>query len=107
MTASSVDTAELPRVRRWDSATAAPAPVIDRAAPVVGSGPLVIDPPVPVLELPRAVAVAPAPVPVPGRVELRAERRQARRQRRYFALLGLSVLVAALAVTVVVLDVIR
>lgn len=80
MTASSVDTAELPQARHWVPA----APVIDPPAP--GQAP---------------------PVPPSGRAALRAERWQARRQRRLYALLGLSVLAASLAATVMVLDVIR
>jgi hypothetical protein len=100
---SIADTAELPRVRRWDSPSVAPVPVIESPAPALDPGPLVIDPPVAMVAPVAPVVV----VPVPGRLELRAERRLARRQRQFFALIGLSVLITALAVTVVVLDVIR
>jgi len=42
-----------------------------------------------------------------SRAELRAQRRHARRQQRLYVILGLSVLVVVLAVTVAVLDMIR
>jgi hypothetical protein len=85
MTVSSVDTAELPRVRSWVAA----APVLDPPAPG------------------QALSVPAPSVSTSGRAELRAERRYARRQRRLYALLGLSVLATMLAATVTVLDVIR
>lgn len=44
---------------------------------------------------------------LPSRVQLRAQRRHARRQKRLYVLLGLSVLAGVLAATVTVLDVIR
>ena len=62
MTASSVDTAELPRVAPW----------------------------------PRL-----------GRIELRAVRRQARRQRQLYALLGVGAMALALGTTIAVLGVVR
>lgn len=67
MSASSVDTAELPLVA------------------------------------PPATFAVVVPPPVLGRIALRAERRQARRQRQLYALLGMAVLAAVLVVTVVVL----
>lgn len=41
------------------------------------------------------------------RIEVRAERRQARRLQRRYALLGVSVMLGALGATVVVLDVVH
>ena len=85
MTASSVDTAELPRVR------SAVAPV-----PALGSSTLLDERSLPVVALPADLALSPAAVALPadpiappaavaatpGRLELRAERRLVRRQRR-------------------------
>lgn len=91
---SSVDTAETPRVRR------------DAVRPAVVASPLrPMTPPLGATSRPLAARPSePAPL---GRCELRAERRAARRQRRRYALLGIGVLVGALAATVTVLDVIR
>ncbi|MGO9457645.1 MAG: hypothetical protein ACLP62_11450 [Acidimicrobiales bacterium] len=90
---SSVDTAELPRVR----------PVAVGPLPAPATTPLR-----PVAPAPPAAAVdSVKPEVVMGRSELRAERRAARRLRRRYAALGIGVLAASLAVTVAVLDVIR
>ena len=122
MTISSADTAELPQVRP----TGGSAPVIEpRAAehlggPVLARTPL-LEPPLaaPPLAVRRASApgivesaVINAPCagparPAQGRAEIRAERQHARRQRRLYAALGLSVLAGTLGATVIVLDVLH
>lgn len=122
MTVSSVDTAELPRVT--PQVPAGPvvnldlSPVLDPPVPPTVSPvldlPAVAEPVfAPVLDLP-ATAGPPPIVAVPsrapicrGRLELRAERRQQRRQRRLYAFLGLSVLALTLGLAIVVLDVVR
>ncbi len=91
---SSVDTAELPRVR--------PVAVGPLPAPAVTT-PLRPAAPAP----PVAAVQSVEPEVVMGRFELRAERRAARRLRRRYAALGIVVLAGSLAVTVAVLDVIR
>lgn len=78
MTVSTVDTAELPRVPELE--------VQDVVVPSLSLQPV----------------AAPAP-----RAALREERRLARRQRRLWALLGLSIMLATLATTVVVLGMAR
>jgi hypothetical protein len=90
---SSVDTAELPRIR--------PATVVAPPAPITTPLPLAAPAPA---SAPEVVA---APAAVRGRCELRAERRAARRLRRRYAALGIAVLSGSLALTVAVLDVIR
>lgn len=91
---SSVDTAETPRVRR------------DAVRPAVVTTPLRPKTPPLGVASPPLSAHPSEPVTL-GRCELRAERRATRRQRRRYALLGIGVLVGALAATVTVLDVIR
>jgi len=91
---SSVDTAELPRVRP------------------VAAGPLptpVVSPPRPVVSAPVLAPIEPAvePAVAMGRCELQAERKAARRQRRRYAALGIGVLAGSLVATVTVLDVLR
>jgi hypothetical protein len=86
MTASSADTAELPRVPG-----------------------LVLSPPVaPAPPAPAPPAPPPATTPSPtGRAALRAERLQARRRRRLWACAGLSVLAVMFGITVAVLSVLH
>jgi hypothetical protein len=101
MTASSADTAELPRVRR--------------SPPIVRSDARLLAPPPPPLLAPTPEWTPVAPVaappavdrPAPGRATRRAERLAARRLRRRWALLGLAVMAGTLAATIVVLDVLH
>jgi hypothetical protein len=103
---SSVDTAELPRVRPIaDGPLAAPAAPAPPAAPVAPAAPLAPSAaPEPVL---LAVEATAEPVAVVGRCQLQAERKAARRLRHRYEAIGLCVLAASLAATVAVLDVIR
>jgi hypothetical protein len=101
MTASSADTAELPRVRRSP-------PIVRSDAPLLAPPPLTAPP----LEAPPAPATFAEPdaavaAPTPGRAALRAERQAARRVRRRWALLGISAMAGTLAATIVVLDVLH
>ena len=90
MTASSVDTAELPGSVRRSSVPALGSSTLPRAVPSGGR------PPADLALSPAAVALPVDPIAAgrrrcyPGRLELRAERRLARRQRRREALLGLG-----------------
>ena len=98
MTASSVDTAELPRVQRRGGPAPAhdpQAPVTLAVAPTVASGGHDV------------TDVTADPAASLGRIELRAERRMARRQRQRVALVGIGLMAVALALSVAVLDVIR
>jgi hypothetical protein len=96
MTLSSVDTAELPRVR------SAATTLEGASAPVVPSGPALA----PVI---RLVTERDGIVrePVPGRLELRASRQLARRQRRLWAALGLAGMAATLGATIAVLELVH
>ncbi|HLN16063.1 MAG TPA: hypothetical protein VK277_04825 [Acidimicrobiales bacterium] len=94
MTPTSADTAELTRLRP----DAVALPVLRPPAPV----PSGLAPPPPVDEV-RAVV----PAPAPSRVEVVAERRQARRHRRLLAASGLAVLAGTLGAAVAVLDVLH
>jgi hypothetical protein len=115
MTASSVDTAELPRVAAVPVVTP-PVSILGAAAvvnlPVLDFPPVVDPATVPVESLAtvpvESLATVPVDAPAPlDRLALRAERRQQRRQRRLYVGLGLSVLASTLAATIVVLDVVR
>lgn len=53
------------------------------------------------------VSTEPSRVGVPGRLAVQAERRLERRRRLVLAVLGIALLVALLATTVIVVDVIR
>ena len=93
MTASSVDTAELP--------------VIDRATVVdpsldwdAGARSEVLSP------APNLYLVTP-PAPCPGRAALRAERQLLRRHQQQLALIGLSVMAATFGAAVAVLDLVH
>ncbi|HMD45253.1 MAG TPA: hypothetical protein VKG43_03780 [Acidimicrobiales bacterium] len=116
MTASSADTAELPKVRHRPAG--AVHPVSERCAPAGSSSPeapvhgatVATGPPPEVLpedvlpeDVPTEDVVTDAPRSV-RRCDLTAERRQAARQRRLLAAGGLAVLGGALAATVAVLD---
>jgi hypothetical protein len=106
MTVSSVDTAELPRVRPQPPATPVlitPPPELPRPSLELSGRSLEL--PGPCLERP-GLALERRPAPT-CRAELRAARRHQRRQRRLYAFLGLSILGATLVSTVVVLDVVR
>jgi hypothetical protein len=95
MTVSSTDTAEVPRVSELvvPRLVLAPAPTTAVSAPERFESEIV----------PSVASVAVAP----GRVALQVERRLARRQRLLWSLLGLSIMVVTLAVTVVVLNMAR
>ena len=116
MNASSADTAELPATGRSVVSTAPGAvgpPAVGPLAPGAR-----IEPRFAPTIRPEAVVVAPGPpAPIPAqrvepdpparsacRAELRAQRLQARRLRRRYAMVGLSVLAGTLGATVVVLD---
>ncbi len=94
MTVSSVDTAELPRVR---AAATTPQSV---PAPVAPSAPGLA----PVIRLVTDGAVR---EPVLGRMELRAHRQLARRQRRLWAALGLAGMAVTLGATIAVVEVVH
>ncbi|HUZ10124.1 MAG TPA: hypothetical protein VMU76_08155 [Acidimicrobiales bacterium] len=123
MMASSADTAELPLVR--DPSVRDPSvrdPSVPSPSPV-GTAPGLVSAPGPVPAVPMrtatphaspAVAVVPpatvAPVvadkvPVRPRAERRVERLNAVRERRFYALIGLSSMAVAFGATVTVLDV--
>jgi hypothetical protein len=93
MTASSVDTAELP--------------VIDRATVVDPS--LDWDPGVlsEVLAPSPSLCLVTTPAPCPGRAALRAERQLLRRQQQHLALMGLSLMAATFGAAVAVLDLVH
>jgi hypothetical protein len=75
-----------------------------RGAVVALAPPLVlVAPPTPALSE-RALVAPPAVHPACGRAALRAERQLARRERRRWALLGLSIPAATLAATVAILS---
>ena len=101
MTVSSVDTAELPRVRGQGAAPPAhsrrlPEADLAPAAPLVAPP---TAPPAPILR-----PQVPGAVPIACRAALRAERLHKRRQRRLYASVGLSLLGVTLGCTVFVLD---
>jgi hypothetical protein len=129
MSASSVDTAELPRYR-----TSTPAggsarhqgsepllgdipdvllapefiPLHDAGMPSTGAAPDdTVAGPDPAPPRPAALSLVADASPVSGRAERRMERQQARRRQRLLAVTGLLVLVGALAATVAVLGVTR
>jgi hypothetical protein len=94
MTASSVDTAELPLYNPPRAVAVSPL----RTPPVPSPEPARPNP----LRLVPGEATT-----VNVRAELRAERQQLRRQQRRWALFGLSVMAGTLGATVAVLDVIH
>ena len=111
MTASSADTAELPAVRDYaDGADIAPS--FGPPAHLVTT--VVVDEP-PGVPAPAGPARPPRPAPNgsvaislhAGRPAVQIERRQARRQRRLLAGMGILVLTATLLLTIVVLGVVR
>lgn len=99
MSVSMADTAELPRISPPALASVSPDP-----APAMPEW----------LEVDAPAAPHPAPalatvcdLPVPPRSMLRMERRRERRQRMWWAVAGLAVMVAMLGVTVAVLSMVR
>jgi len=118
MSALMADTAEIPRYRppadapvprtaSAPSAPVAPARPAPRVAAPAATVPWVPLNPAPTLVAPAGPAIPPIaanPSP-PGRAALRAERLAARRERRFYACVGLGAIAAMLAATVVVLDV--
>ncbi len=119
MTASSAEIAESTRTRRLLVSSAvlagAPAPQLAPRVPSIPGGSAVapaattlvpsIDRPVAEPADRRPEAPTEEDAACPGRVELRAERQAARRERRRWAVLGLSGLGAVLGATVAVLGV--
>lgn len=117
MMASSADTAELPLLRDPGVAFPPPAPGPAPGPPAPGPSPAISVPDAPVVAITivagsagPATAVPPVAIDGPAvkpRAERRAERASAVRERRLYALLGLSSMAVAFAAAVTVLDVIH
>jgi hypothetical protein len=112
MTASSADTAELPRVRRRAPIVRSDAPLLapprpPQLAPEPGDLVVPEDRAIGAVPDARSVEASPVEAPAAGRAALRAERLAARRVRRRWAVLGLSLMAGTLGATIVVLDVLH